>query len=440
MTANGMGYFHRVRRLATERGGVARNAIVIAGGTVVAHLALLAASPIITRVYTPTAFGSLELFISFISIASMLATLRYDMAIVAAPRHRDAAYLVVVVLVVALPISALCAIVASIAAKHHYLGLDSLSPRMRAAIVPGACFMAWFAALRYWYVRKGRFGTISKLVVLQGIARVVAQIGFGLGGFRAAGLIMGELVGRLSGSAAAARAGFHEVKRLARAPGHRAYAVARRFYRYPLVMLPASVVDVLGLSLTVPLLAQLYGPEAAGYFALVQRTLSSPVGLIAASVGDAYYGRLAEHARDRPSECVPLFVKTGAVLVLFGAVLVFILHAFGLPLFIRVFGHQWRTAGELAVEMAPAVACLLVATTLSRSVAVFDAQRVNLVAAILNLITITACLVGAHTAHWSLEKAVFVLSVSQAVVYIIYTMMQLGTVMSGARRLEVNGR
>ncbi len=73
----------------------ARNVAVIAGGTAAGQSIVVLASPIITRLYTPEEFGVLAVYTSFLGILSVLASLRYELAIPLPEKDRDAASLLV---------------------------------------------------------------------------------------------------------------------------------------------------------------------------------------------------------------------------------------------------------------------------------------------------------------------------------------------------------
>ena len=67
------------------------NVISLAKGMSVAQLAPLLATPILTRLYTPSDFGLVSIFISLLSISSIIATGRYELAITL-PKSQEESY------------------------------------------------------------------------------------------------------------------------------------------------------------------------------------------------------------------------------------------------------------------------------------------------------------------------------------------------------------
>src|SRR5271170_6511034 len=61
--------------------GFARSVSILAGGTAVAQALAIAASPVLTRLYKPSDFGELQIFISLMGLALVAASGRYEVAL-----------------------------------------------------------------------------------------------------------------------------------------------------------------------------------------------------------------------------------------------------------------------------------------------------------------------------------------------------------------------
>jgi O-antigen/teichoic acid export membrane protein len=71
----------RDRWAALARNRLVRSVGVLVGGTAFAHAITAATLPIVTRLYTPADFSVLAVFASLLSIVSVAACLRFDVAI-----------------------------------------------------------------------------------------------------------------------------------------------------------------------------------------------------------------------------------------------------------------------------------------------------------------------------------------------------------------------
>ena len=66
-----------------------RSVVTLASGTAMAQLLLALAMPVLTRLYTPTDYGSLAVYASTLTVLLVLASLRYEVAIPLAGGRSD---------------------------------------------------------------------------------------------------------------------------------------------------------------------------------------------------------------------------------------------------------------------------------------------------------------------------------------------------------------
>ena len=88
----------------------ARSVSVLAGGTAAGQLIVIAASPILTRLYTPEDFGLLAVYAGILGILGVIANLRYQLAIPLPDSDEDAASIAALSLLVVVLITVLAAI------------------------------------------------------------------------------------------------------------------------------------------------------------------------------------------------------------------------------------------------------------------------------------------------------------------------------------------
>jgi O-antigen/teichoic acid export membrane protein len=62
-------------------GGFARSVSILVGGTALAQAIAVAASPVLTRIYRPSDFGALQVFISLTGFVMVIAAGRYEFAL-----------------------------------------------------------------------------------------------------------------------------------------------------------------------------------------------------------------------------------------------------------------------------------------------------------------------------------------------------------------------
>jgi lipopolysaccharide exporter len=408
-----------LRRKWTGEHGFLRSVAVLASGTVLAQGLTVLISPVLTRVYSPDAMGRLGLYMAFVGFASVGASLRFETAIVSASDRKEAANLVALSLVSLVPTSLLGTAALYVLTSRSLLGFGGLPTYTVALLLPSLLSTSGLTILRYWMVREGAFGLISRVQVTQSLARSVGQLVLALLGWY--GLILGDLLGRLAGIGRMARASWEAVRDLA-FPLDRArlLSIARKYRKFPQYSLPSALIDTLALNIPLPLISGLYGAESAGYFVLVQGVLSLPSALLASAVGDAFHSRMAEYARETSRKAVSFFLRAGGGLLAVGLLPALVMTIGGPFLFSHVFGRNWTTAGAMAAAMAPWFLSQLVVSPLSRVVLVFQGQETKLIFDFLSLASAVGALVGGYHLGLTLLEAIRLLSLVNIISYSVY--------------------
>jgi O-antigen/teichoic acid export membrane protein len=205
-----------------------------------------------------------------------------------------------------------------------------------------------------------------------------------------------------------------------KAPGHQVANTLKRNRKFPIYSLPSSLIDTVAASAAVPLLVQLYGPQAGGHFALVQKVLAIPLTLIAASVADAFHSRLAVCARDTPQNMLSLFKSTSGALLVLGLVPALVLVFAGNRLFAFIFGHAWSAAGTLAAISAPWFLAQFVVSPLSRLVFVLRGQESKLIYDLVLLSGVFGTYELARVQRLTITGTVTALTVVNTAAYLLY--------------------
>jgi O-antigen/teichoic acid export membrane protein len=164
-------------------------------GTTVAQAIPIIISPILTRIYSPEEFGLLILFMSIVSILSVIVSLRYERAIIQPLDDEDAISLVVISMLVTIGVSTVLTILINI----FYTQIQELIGNNEIDIlkywVPFAVLITGFYNSLYeWHVRKKQFALSAKIVMSKGAVTAGGQVGLGTMMFPG-GLIFGYLMG-----------------------------------------------------------------------------------------------------------------------------------------------------------------------------------------------------------------------------------------------------
>src|SRR6266404_2627008 len=132
-----------------SNGSFARNIAILGGGTALAQSFNVLLAPLLTRLYPPLSFGQYALFASFLNVAMVGISLRYELGIVAARTEQKAAQLALLAFLFSLPVSIFGAGALFLAIHFSLLGFNTLPSYTPLLMVPALVFVAAFSALRY---------------------------------------------------------------------------------------------------------------------------------------------------------------------------------------------------------------------------------------------------------------------------------------------------
>jgi len=333
----------------------ARNVVIVASGSAGAQAISLVFSPVITRLYGPEAFGLLGTFLALVTILSPVAAFCYPIAIVLPNKDNEARGVVKLSIYISV-------LVATFLMSSFLAGGDTLIKLIGAGAVGSfvllipliVLFNGWIQIANQWLIRKKQFHVTAKGAVAQ--AFVLNTIKVGVGWFYpfAAVLIILTTVGSALHLVILYLAGIKK-KCNNLYQQHKAHPplleLAKRYYDFPVYRAPQALINAISRSLPVLILAAIFGPASAGYYAIGKRVLAMPSSLIGGSVRAVFYPRIVEAAH-KNENLSKLIIKATLGLAAVGffpfAAVVF----FGPWLFGFVFGDEWVIAGNYARWLA----------------------------------------------------------------------------------------
>lgn len=331
-----------------------RQVAVLVGGTTVSRVLLVAAAPVLTRLYHPADFGVFAVFFSVVTIAIMACAYNYEQSIAVPKENKIAAGLVlwsftllfVNVLLVAIAITRfspqLTKLVGGQSIAHH-LWLVPLS------LLGGGAFYI----LNSWAIRLASFRSLSKRRIYQSAAQILVQFAFPMVGHGPLGLLLGDSVGRMAGSTTLLREMLRDLKQQGiRLNYQDAWRAARQYWKYPVYGLPALLLHT-GLTTLPPLLfTRTFGLIVAGSYSLVNQVVGVGTSFIGLAIAQVYFHKAAVLSRSDPSGMLVLFLKTSGICAAIAVMPYVCLGLFGPWMFGTVFGSSWIEAGHYAQLLA----------------------------------------------------------------------------------------
>lgn len=315
-------------------------------GATIAQAIPIAISPILTRIYTPEDFGVFALYMSVVSIISIIATGKYDLAIMLPRKDKDAMHIAALAIGITCTISLLLFIMVFLFNNQitGLLGYPELSPWLY--LLPFTVLLTGvYQSLNYWSIRKKYYKRLSLNKIVQSGATGMSNIGIGIGsaGF-SGGLILGGFSGQMLATGVLARTIYNK-ERIHKndLDKIRIYALAKTYKKFPVYFTFIYGLNAFSSSIVPILLATTFGINVAGQYYLVMRSIKGPLGIISSSVGNVFFQK-ATHGNN----CYSMYIKISVYLFLIGIIPTLIFFFYGKDIFTFVFGEKWQIAGEMS--------------------------------------------------------------------------------------------
>jgi O-antigen/teichoic acid export membrane protein len=321
----------------------ARGAAWVVAGNGAGHLMLLAASPVLTRLYAPDEFGAFGAFMAVMTILVAVAALRYDVAIPVAPTEAGAVRLAVLALTL-VATTAVAAAVGAVVLGWAPAGGSGPPGGYGLWLGLGVAGVGGYGVLASWSARGKQYRVLSLSRITRSFGQVAVQLGLGAVGFGGAGLLVGHVVGGFAGMARMVRTLLAGIAAARIAPSE-LRATARTYRRYPFFSTPSAFLAAVGNQAPLLVMLAAFGPEVGGLFAFAQRIVAAPVTVIGVAVGQVFVGEFGALVRRRSPAASGLYLKTIVRLFSLGVVPGVLLAIVAPGLFGVVFGAAWTDAG-----------------------------------------------------------------------------------------------
>ncbi|MFT3888605.1 MAG: lipopolysaccharide biosynthesis protein [Arachnia sp.] len=325
-----------------------RHVLVLMSGTTLAQLLPIAASPIISRLYSPEEMGIYTMFMAFVNGLLTVATWRYDLAIVPAADPAEARALVRL----SVRLSTITCVVvgvglfAAAGPLSAAVGMPALKPWL-AAVGLVAWSYSQVSIFSYWCNRAKNYRLMSVNRVGQSVTTTGTQLAFGAAALGTTGLVLSTFLGQV---VAGANLFLRTRKEIYGLPHSPLKAVAREHRKMPLLNAPTAALDAVRLYGTQLMIGAFFAAGAIGQFGQAWKLLQTPAGLINSSLSQVFFQRLAVTER---GQMLGLVRRTIGRSLLIGVVPFGLIYLLSPPLFPLVFGERWALAGLIGAALVP---------------------------------------------------------------------------------------
>ncbi|MBS1783755.1 MAG: oligosaccharide flippase family protein [Bacteroidetes bacterium] len=375
-----------------------KDILILSGGTIIAQSIVFLSSPILSRIYTPEAFGILSVFTAVSVLLACLSTGKYELAIFAPKEDQEALQLLHAALKIVFAFSfiVLFVILFYQSPFQTLLRWDSKTGSLLYLIPIVVLQVGVFSFFQLWTQRKKFYKTSSIVGVFQSLTTIGTSITFGLISTSQFGLVYGYIVGQsvaviilsilMKESGLFKRYSFTKLQLKNSLMKHK---------RYPLFVLPSEFLLLLSQQFLPLIYTILFPASIVGYISFSLRILRVPSIVVANAFWGVYRNDLISVSHDK-AKMRQLFLSTFRKLFFIGLIPFSALALLAPWLFGWIFGSQWIPAGDYGrilslVLFSEFIAFPLNSTflVLQREKSYFAFQFLNIIVGVL-IIVITA--------------------------------------------------
>lgn len=401
-----------------------RNVGVLLSGTVVGQVLAVISAPLLTRLYSPEDFGLFAVYAGLLSIFTIIASMRYELAIPLPEDDQTAADIVVLSLTIVMCTSIISALFVFFFGDWLVMKIGVPALGNKIWLLPlGVVFIGLYQVLNFWCIRKKRFFDIGQTRIKQSTTTVIIQL---LGSkFGSVTLIIGHTIGQFIGGGVLVRSAlsypeFRKIKQV------RFKEIAMRYKQFPIYSTFSGLFNEAGQQLPTLMFASLFSPAAAGLYALTRRVLAMPMTMIGSAVANVFLSNAADAYREGRIASLVELIHNKLAHIAMPPVIVLI--AAGPDIFSLLFGEHWEEAGVFARWMAPWLYIVFITSPLSCLFEVMEKQKHGAVLqCILLAVRLVAILIGSYLGN--ILYAVILFSISSAfcwIGFLIWVMVNTG--------------
>ena len=387
----------------------------VAGGTVVAQGIGILLIPIISRIYSPADFGIASVFVSTITIFSLISGLGYFFAIPLPKSDRYANSVIILTFLLHTIFTVLLALLLLTLGTDFFkkIGLEELySYKM---LIPLGIFMVGlYNILTQWAIRSKSFSSIGKTKIAQSLVGNISKIILGVINIKPLGLLLGDILSRASGSTTLLKE-IVAARGLPKTNKRDIRRVAIKYRNFPLFDIWSNLLNAAGYHLVPYLILIFYSSRITGYFSMAYTLMAIPGSLIGSAIGQVFVQRAATAYHKGSISDITL--KTFIILLRFSLFPILLLSSMSPFIFSIVLGETWKEAGIYSMLLGPWVMIMFIQSPLSSIFSIMGQQKQALFIEIAYSVTrIAAFLLGslsgnARVAIASLSIAGFIVTV-----------------------------
>jgi O-antigen/teichoic acid export membrane protein len=355
-----------------------RSILKLVSGTGLAQLIGIAATPIITRLYAPEVFGISGLFISSVSLLTIAAAGKYDLALMLPKSHKKSSQLLALCLLLILISSVI--ITVGVLVYMTFIVFQGNNVQKWMFLIPiGVILNSLFECFSAWLNRFKLYNELSYAAIIRRLSIVSAQVLLAIFiGTNFWCLLGGVLFGSFIAVLFLLKIAFKKEINFSNIWNCSSVKkVGKQYSMFPKYLTLSTWFNTLSMEMAVFFFSFYFEQKYVGYYVLSKQVLYIPMSIIGTSIQQVFFQKACE-IRDDKVALLNLFFKTIKHLFVIGFIPMLIILIFGKHLFVLIFGKNWEMAGIMSQILSPWLLLAFCLAPVSQAITIVDQNKAAL--------------------------------------------------------------
>ena len=388
-------------------------------GSIAGQLIAFAALPILARLYNSHDLGIAQAVLSILNILIIVSALRLEVAILYVPSEklenlmRCGWWLCVFTSSIALIVTSIITLIRIDWSDAH---------RVAALLLPlVGLFSGWNLLLGYFALRLKAFSASSNVKIVQSLAYSSSAASLGYWRPSSVSLLLAEIFSRFSSNYFIVRSLRLEQKYF-KWPGFKILKTVLKSHRELVSLgLGGALVNTAGSAFTSVMLLGLFNASEAGQYAMLERFIGMPVGLIAATVSQVFMAQLSSAvSTNNHEESLNTFRKLLKIQTIAGLAIVLVLLFLAPQLIVFVLGESWQRSSEMLQPLSLLYFFSFIVGPINMTLTIIYRQRLQLMWDCTRFILVNSTWFGVWYFSININSALWLYALSASISYLIY--------------------
>ena len=395
-----------------------KNIGLLFSGNIIAQLIPFVLAPIITRIFSPEDIGVHGNFIALVTLISIIANGRLELAIVLPQSNKIAIQLIKLGLKISICISLISFSILFIKSPLEAFYKTNLLSQFLPLISITVLTISTHNLFIQWLVRNKLFKSISLIKIALSLITNLSFITLGWLGYGVSGLIYGYIIGfgittiillflsknTLSWNSRKVKSDLELIK---------------EYKEFPLINSLHAFSDILFQDFIIlAMITSYYGIATTGLYVIMMKYLKAPTRFIGSAIGQVFYPE-ANRNRIEQKPTKHLLIKSIQITLVAAIPVTAIILIFGPKLFGWYLGSEWVEVGYFSRIMILPIILGLISSPISSTPIIYNQQKTSFIINLCGMITalIVFYIISLYTLN--IYYAMFGLAAIQSLLYII---------------------